>query len=258
MRKTKSHMLEVFFAKLVFNLKSETKKTHLRYIWWILEPALFVAVFYLVFSVFLNRGTEDFLVFLLCGKIPFLWFSKSVANSSNSIVAGKGLIHQIKIPKPFFPLLVVAQDFVKQLFVFGFFFVFLVCYGVEITGNWLYMAPVIITQLLLIIACALFAAAVTPFIPDFKFIISTGMMLLMFGSGIFYSYKEMLDERHQELFLMNPLADLIKNYRDVLLGNMPPDMQSLSTISVVSVLVIVVMGVWFSKKDTVYARVVIQ
>ena len=111
---SKKQWLEVFSTNLLLNLKAETKKTYLSYAWWLLEPAMFVLVFYVVFAVFLNRGTEDFLVFLLLGKIPFLWFSKSVSNSANSICDGRGLIGQLPIPKSFFPLLVVAQDGVKQ------------------------------------------------------------------------------------------------------------------------------------------------
>lgn len=255
---TRRHILEVFFTKLKLNLKSEAKRTHLTYIWWLLEPALYVAMFYVVFSILLDRGTDDFLVFLLCGKIPFLWFSKSVSNSSNSIVAGKGLILQVAISKPFFPLLVIAQDFVKQLLVFTLFLAFLVAYGVEYSANWLNIVPVIITQLLLIIACALLASAITPFIPDFKYLIATGMMMLMFASGIFYSYKDVLQERHQELFLMNPLANLFKNYREVLLENIAPDWMALSVISLVSILMIIVMNAWFNKTDATYARLVTQ
>jgi lipopolysaccharide transport system permease protein len=70
------HLMAVFLTKLRFNLKAEANKTYLNYLWWILEPALHVAVFYLVFSVFLNRGSDDFLLFLLCGKIPFCGFQK--------------------------------------------------------------------------------------------------------------------------------------------------------------------------------------
>mgnify|MGYP001200275833 FL=1 len=255
---TKHHIVEVFFTKLRLNLKSETKKTYLSYAWWLLEPALYVSVFYLVFSVILNRGTDDFLLFLLCGKIPFLWFSKSISNASNSIVAGRGLILQIAIPKQFFPLLVVAQVFIKQLFVFFFLFVFLAIYGDGSVAHWIYVLPVILTQMLLITACALLVSAITPFIPDFKFLVGTGLMILMFGSGIFYSYKEFLSERHQELFLMNPLANLFKNYREVLIDNITPDWHALGVICLASVLAIIAMNVWFKKTDTTYARLVMQ
>jgi len=251
-------MLEVFFTQLRLNLKSETRKTYLNYLWWILEPALFTLVFYLVFAVFLNRGTEGFLLFLLCGKIPFLWFSKSVTNSSNAIFAGKGLIHQIAIPKAYFPLMVVAQDFVKQVFVFIFLLLFLIYMGANPSTIWIYFILILFVQLTLVIACSLVSAAITPFIPDFKFLISTAMMMLMFCSGIFYSYEEVLLDKHQNLFLLNPVANLIKNYRQVLLENQPPDFTALSYMFLGSVFVIIIMKYWYKKTESTYARLVIQ
>ena len=54
---SRTHLVEVLFTKLVFNLKSEAAKTYLSYVWWLLEPALLVAVLYLVFAVFLALRT---------------------------------------------------------------------------------------------------------------------------------------------------------------------------------------------------------
>ena len=130
---SKTHLVEVFFTKLVLNLKSEASKTYLSYVWWLLEPALMVGVFYLVFAVFLARGTPDFMIFLVCGKIPFLWFSKSISNASKSITSGRGLINQTSIPMPFFPMLVVFQDAFKQSIVFMFMFGFFAIYGLEVS-----------------------------------------------------------------------------------------------------------------------------
>src|SRR5690606_38957070 len=96
--------LQLTLVKVQLNLKSEARKSYLSYIWWILEPALVVGVFYLVFGVLFSRGTPVFLVFLLCGQIPFLWFSRTITNGSASIEQGRGLMQQIEIPKIFFPL----------------------------------------------------------------------------------------------------------------------------------------------------------
>ena len=60
------------------SLRAEASRYFLGYIWWILEPMLWVAVFYVVFEVLLQAGRADFLVFLMCGKLAFIWFSKSV------------------------------------------------------------------------------------------------------------------------------------------------------------------------------------
>ncbi len=255
---SRAHLIEVFFEKLALNLKSETSKTYLGYAWWLLEPALMVAVLYYIFAVFLARGMPDFIVFLVCGKIPFLWFSKSVTNASNSIVAGKGLINQIAIPKPFFPLLSVFQDSVKQCFVFGFMLFFIYWYGMEVSWAWLLLVFVILAQFLLIIAIALIVSAITPWLPDFRYLVATGMMALLFGSGIFYSYQEVLLERHQQIFLLNPLANLINNYRLVLMENTAPDWMALATISMGSVAVIFLMIRFFKITDAAYARLVIQ
>jgi lipopolysaccharide transport system permease protein len=228
-------------------------------VWWVLEPALYVAVLYMVFGAFLVRGrSTDFVVFLVCGQIPFLWFAKSVNHACLSILSGRGLINQIQIPKSFFPLLVVFQDVVKQLFVFVFMLVFLLWYGLEPSMMWFLMGFVMATQLLLIIAIALFVAAVTPFLPDFRYVVSTGMTLMMFVSGIFYSYKDVILEKHQALFLLNPVANLLKNYRQVLMDNSQPDWMALFSISSVSLVAIGAMFIFYRKFDTAYARLVLQ
>jgi lipopolysaccharide transport system permease protein len=255
---SKTHLIEVFFTKLALNLKSEASKTYLGYIWWLLEPALMVGVFYVVFAVFLARLIPDYVVFLTCGKIPFLWLSKSVTNASRSILAGRGLINQVSIPKPFFPMLVVFQDAFKQTVVFTFMLTFIAFYGMEVSWVWLSVIFVVLTQLLLISALSLVAAAITPFLPDFRYLLATAMLALMFGSGIFYSYKDVLLPEHQQLFLINPLANLIKNYRQILMENTLPDWAALGYICLASVTLIIVMKHYYRKTDKIYARLIAQ
>ena len=255
---SKTHLVEVFFTKLILNIKSEASKTYLGYVWWLLEPALLVAVLYVVFAIFLSRGGPNFVVFLVCGKIPFLWFSKGITHSSGSIVAGRGLINQVSLPKSFFPLLVIFQDAFKQVVVFIFMFLLIFLNGMEVSWVWLSVIFVILTQLLLIIAAGLVVAAITPFLPDFKYLIATSMMALMLGSGVFYSYKEVLLPEHQRFFLMNPVANLIKNYRQVLMDNMSPDWGALGSICAVSITIIILMTLYYRKTDTIYARLIEQ
>ena len=63
-------------------LKADSAQYYLGYIWWILEPLLFVAIFYLVFEVFLESHRSDFLIFLMLegalkeSRIPFSSLSR--------------------------------------------------------------------------------------------------------------------------------------------------------------------------------------
>jgi len=252
------NLMEAFWLKLRFDLKEEASHSYLNYIWWLLEPALLVTVFYVVFEILLNRGGENFLLFLICGKIPFLWFSKSVTNSANSIIAGRGLINQMAIPKPFFPLLVVAQDLIKQLFVMLALILFIWGSGFAPQPDWFALPIVMIVQLLMISAVALATAAIVPFIPDFRFIISTGMIMLMFGSGIFYDYRTALLEQHQQLFLFNPMARLIEAYRDILIRNSTPDWAGMAAVAAASLFMLWILLVYYKYRDHIYARLVVQ
>jgi lipopolysaccharide transport system permease protein len=192
MIRSKSHLVDVFFTKLRLNIKSEVSRTYLGYLWWILQPALYVLVLYAVFGVFLARGGENFVAFLVCGQVPFQWFSQSLMNSCNSLFAGRGLANQIAVTKTFFPLLSVFQDLVKQGVVFLLMLFVLTLYGFEPALSWIFVIFIVIVQLLFITACALVASAITAFIPDFRYLVSTATILIMFCSGIFYSYKEVI------------------------------------------------------------------
>lgn len=251
-------LMRAFWLKLVFNLKAEVSRFYLNYLWWILEPVLLVLVFYLVFEIFLDRGGENFLVFLLLGKIPYLWFAKSVNNSARSIPAGRGLIHQMAIPKPFFPLLVVAQDLVKQLAVLLTLLMFLMGAEFNPTVHWLALPLIVVVQLLLVAGVALAVSAVVPVIPDFQYIVNTGMIMLMFASGIFYDYRDALDPTLQELFLLNPLACLIEAYRDALMRSAWPAWSRLAFVAAASVALACLMLLVFRRFDARYARLVIQ
>ncbi len=255
---THRNYTEAFFLKLRLGLKAEVSKHYLNYAWWFIEPTLHVTVFYFVFGVLLRSGGEGFVVFLLCGQVPFLWFSRSVSNSTNSIISGQGLIQQMAIPKPFFPLLVVAQDFVKQLIVFACLLLMIAWTGYPIGKSWLALPAIIGVQLTMTAALALLVAAITPFIPDFRFIVGTGMMMLMFSSGIFYDYRVVLLEEHKQLFLLNPVARLIECYRDVLIRGAFPDFVGLVWVLAASGMLLFIMVRFYKVTDATYARLVSQ
>ena len=250
------NLTELILEKVKMNLRAEVRKSYLSYAWWILEPALMVSVFYFIFGVLLRRGGEEFLAFLLCGWVPFQWFSRSVPNCMRSIIKGKGLINQIQIPKAFFPIVTILQDSFKALVLFVILLVVLVIYGINPTIYWLYIIPIIVVQLVFISMCGVFVSMILPFAQDLKFLIATGITALMFGSGIFYDYKRTILPEHQDYFLLNPMANLLSNYREVLLHSGPPDWVSLGVIFFFSFIGLLLLLKILRHMDGVYPRLV--
>lgn len=215
--------MNLIFYKVFFSLRAEARRSYLNYFWWILEPILHMGVFYVIFSVFMQSGVKDYVAYLLTGLVPWVWFSRSVSNSSTSIMNGVGLMLQTDISKAFFPTVVVAQDFFKECIVLILLLGFLFISGIKSSLNWLWLLPTIVIHFLLVYACALIAALIVPFLPDLRFVINTALQLLMFASGVFYSY-DIISENHRFLFFLNPVAASIKNFRDILLYSSLPDL----------------------------------
>jgi lipopolysaccharide transport system permease protein len=205
-------------------LRADASRFMLGYIWWILEPLLFVAVFYVVFGVILDSGRTDFLVFLICGKLPFVWISKTINQSATSIVKNKGLIGRIHIPKIIFPLATVQESLYKQSAVFALLFAALQFDGYGVSAAYFWLIPLIAVNYLLIVVCAIGAAYIVCLIRDFAMLVSLAMTFLMFASGIFWDVRSLDDPAKIDLMLtVNPVAFLLDAYRQILMYQTPPD-----------------------------------
>lgn len=237
-------------------LRSEASKLYLSYLWWVLEPMLWVMMFYFVFEILLGTGRDIF--FLMCGKIPFLWFSKSVNGGSNSIVSGKSLVNQTNMPKQFFPYLACQEVLYKQWLVFLVLFGVAVVYGSTPSLHWLWVLPLIFVQYLLILACTLIGALLVSYVRDMRILIGMGIMFMMFSSGIFWDINDISDPVKRDLLLTwNPLAYLIDGYRHVIMHGTLYDVQHLLWVALVSVGAIGVMHlIYMWKSQAIASRVI--
>lgn len=245
-------------VKIAFNLRAEVSVYYLSYAWWVLEPIMYMAVFYVVFGIFLARGTQDYIPFLLTGLVPWLWFAKTIGNSTLAIVSAKSLISERRIVKSFFPLVVVGQDFIKQSMIFILLLMYLIGYGIKPHAGWFWLIPLVGAQALLTYACALGVALAVAFIRDFRFLVSTGLILGMMGSGIFYSYTDVILPEHRALFLANPIASLLASYRNVLLYGQAPLENSLVLIGAGSALAILALHRLINRLDNALTRMLIE
>lgn len=205
------------------NLKSEVSRYYLNYFWWVLEPILTMAVFYVVFGVFLNRGTEYFAGFLLVGLTSWNWFNRSVTNASGSILSGRGLMLQVNVSKLFFPFETFLRDCFKHALVVTLLLVFLLLYPTPVTITWAALPVLLLVQAILVMGISILAASLVPFLPDLKFVITTALLLMFLASGVFYNIDDVVLEQHLFIMYLNPMAGLIKNYREVLIYGHWPD-----------------------------------
>ena len=166
-----------------FRLRAEARVFGLGYFWWILEPLMYVGVFYLVFVVLLGIATLNF-CFSWQKAHVYLVF-RTVNQASLSLVNSREVMAQTNLPKHLFPMAVIHEGLYRQTGVFAFLLTFLWMADFEPGSSWLWLIPVIVTQYLLVVGCGLFAAVLVCVKRDFQMLIQLGMVFLLFMSGVF-------------------------------------------------------------------------
>ena len=97
-------------------------------------------------------------------------------------------------------------------------------------------------------------AHLLPFMNDVKYIVTMVLRLGMFLSGVFYRIDVAVPEEYRDYLMLNPLATLIAEARNVLVSGSPPQLGWLLYVFAVS-LVLLVIGYWLIKRhDRVYPR----
>ncbi len=248
--------LELLIYRTLAGLRTEARQTYLSFLWWIIEPVMYMGMFYFVFGHLYSRGDgSDFVPFLLCGLTAWKWFGSAVDSGANAIKANGSLMGQVHVPKIIFPSITILHGTVKFLFVLTILLIFMQFYGEGANLYYLGLMIVLFVQLLLIMACAYTLAAIVPFVPDVMNLVRNALQLMFFLSGIFYKVDD-FPETVQHYLYANPMVSIIKAYRVILIDGQWPNWIALGIIGVVSTGFIV--GAYFTIKrlDRVYPKVV--
>lgn len=81
------------------DLKVRYKNSFLGFAWSLLNPLLYLAVFYVAFDVVLGAGIPSFPIFLLSGLLVWNLFSSAVAGATGSITGNAGLVKKVAFPR---------------------------------------------------------------------------------------------------------------------------------------------------------------
>ena len=249
------HYLDLIRYRAYVDLKSESAQSYLGMLWWILDPLMYLAIYYLVFGVVLQRGGEGFVGFLLCGLVFWRWFANSVLRASNSIQNNVGIISQVYLPKIIFPIVETISNAYRFMFILLIFLVFLVLYRQQFQWVWLSAGFVLVAELLLIFGVGICLSLLVPFLPDIRKLIENVMMLFFYMSGIFFDIR-LLSPKVQDYLFLNPMAVVIDQYRAVFFRDQLPDYAALGTVALFG-LVLCAIGFYVGVKlDKIYPRVV--
>lgn len=228
--------LEIILYKAYADIKAEVARSYLGLLWWVIEPVMYLYAYYVLFVLVLQRKDPNFVPIFLCGAVVWKWFDSCIKGGSHAIGAHRGLLQQVYAPKFIFPVIAVLGSTARFVPVFSVFTIFLLLYGIPAQVTWLAAPLVMLTQTCLVLSLAMLVGAITPFMPDLKVVIDNGMLLLFFISGVFFNINE-VHEPLKSYLLLNPMAGLIDEYRNVMIRGIWPDILRLTIILLCSIAV---------------------
>ena len=203
------------------DLRAQNMGTALGQLWHLVNPALLVGVYFLIFGVVIDtsRGVENFLGFLIVGVVLFHLTQRVVLDAAVCISRNLGLIRSVQFPRillpaatlngqtaAFAPALVLAMAAV-------------VATGERPSARWLVLPAVLAAQFMFNFGAALLVARIGASVPDLKQLLPHMFRLLFYASGVIFSVEAFVtSSAWRRAFALNPLYDVITCARWCLVG----------------------------------------
>lgn len=225
--------------------------------WAILQPVAQMVVFTAVFGSLVGIPSEGlpFAVFTYTAILPWTFFSTSLAEATESLVAQAQMVSKVFFPRILLPLAAVVSrlvDFVIAAAVLG---GLLVWYGIRPT-------PAVAAVPLLVVVLAAFSAGAGMWLSalaiqyrDVKYAMNFLIQLFMYAAPVVYPVR-LIPEDLRLLYALNPLVGVVEGFRAGILGTGPLPWGWMAEGAVVAMTILVSGALYFRRKERVFADVV--
>jgi len=205
-------------------LKVKYKDSSLGFFWSMLNPAMYLIVFYVVFQVILGSGIPYFAIFLLSGLLAWTLFSSSLTAATGSIVGNGALVNKVYFPREILPLATVGANLVHfflQTFVLLTTLV-VFRFGIDVEYLWLVL-PALVVLLLLAAGLAILFAALNVYARDLQHLLELVLLAWFWMTPIVYPWQLQADQLHERglstaLTLLNPVTAVVITLQRAIYG----------------------------------------
>lgn len=236
-------------------LRAENSSTSLGSLWHLLNPLLFLGIYYLLFSVGLRAGgsIEHFTTYLSIGIFFFRFFEQSAHRGGRALIRNMPLVMSVRFPRLILPLTGVVGALMYLLLGMIPLFAISLLDGAFPRVSWVAVLPLIVMQAAFNLGLAAFFARAVFHVHDVQNLIQHLFRVLFYGSGVLFPVTAFFSGRWVLIFTANPFFAFISLYRWALLGVEPPTGTLLSAIG--WTLVALIGGVWyFRSAELSYGR----
>jgi len=245
-----SKIKELFeFRELIKNfvirdLKVMYKNSYLGFFWSLLNPLARTFVFYLVFEKIFHIGIENFVVYLFCGFLMWMFFSRSVSFATTSIMNNASLIQKVYFPREILPLTCVLSQLIHFALALLVLFLWLLISKIKPTIYILFLPLIILLQFIFTLGVSFIFATANVFVRDIEHLMELILLVWFYATPIFYNVDR-IPEKIRTIYLLNPTASLVTFYRNIFLYGKIPNFYFLTISFLISIFTLIMGWLYF-------------
>lgn len=242
-------------------LKSEIANSHLSWMWWVLDPLLFMLVYTFVSTIVFNQKIQYFPVFVFVGLSCWNFFNKTIKQSVKVVTKNKKIIAKVYMPKFILVLVQMYVNGFKMMISFALVVIMMVIYHVPLSIHILEAIPMMFVLLLLTFAGSTILLHFGVYVEDLNNLVDVFLRLVFYLSGVFYAISGRLHGPHASLYefillKVNPISFIMDNMRNCMLYDTGIDWITLGIWFVISLVISIVGLRMIYKYENSYVKII--
>jgi len=204
------------------NLTVKYQRSVLGFLWTLLNPLIMIVVLITVFKLVIRIDLPHYWAFLLSGYFVWNFLSSCINAATYTLTEHAHITRSIAFPKE---VLVLSAALTRLLEFLAELAVILVVLAIFHHGrlpvSYVLVPALVLLQLILAIGVQMPLATLAVFYKDVDHALPVLLMAMFYLTPVFYP-ASMIPERFQTLYLLNPFAQLLTLYQQVLYqGQLP-------------------------------------
>lgn len=238
-------------------LKSEVASSYLSWLWWILDPLLFMLVYTFIAVIVFEKGGKFFPIFVFIGLTMWNFFNTVILGSVKIVKNNSSTVSKVYVPKFILVIQKMMVNGFKMAISFVLVFIMMAIYRVPVGYQILYMIPILAVLLIVTFGISNLMLHFGVFVEDLRNVMTVVMRLFFYMSGIFYSIIDRVPEPFNNLMqYVNPIAFLINSGRQCMIYCETPARKLLLLWGVVGLLLSVISIKLVYKYENSYVKVI--
>jgi len=221
-RRWKGDYLFVLENLVLKDFRIRYRNMSLGILWSLINPLVMMGVLtFVIGHIYGKEQPAYFPLFILCGQIPYLFFTASWLSGTQSVVVNAPLVKRVPLPREIVPIAAVLSNCVHLAIQVALMLALTFYFHLAPSWFWLWLLPLWALYIVFVCGVSLLSSAISVFIRDTQYVVESFNVVLFWLVPIFYSW-EIIPAKFAVVYKVNPVAALALATRNILIDRQSP------------------------------------